>query len=363
MNVLFALMKKEFLLIARDRWALAALFVLPSIFILIMSLALQNAAGDDKAALTYAFGGPEDATTAELGKILSENGGVARVSPADEPQFNLTLKDGAEHVTVAVDYRVDGMALALFRSQLALALMRLKLHSLQERFGVAIPAATAEVTYTYAAARAIRPSATQQSVPSWIIFAMFFIIISLSNVFIAERKQNTLARLRSMDIGFALLMAGKIPPYYLLNQLQTLVMLATGMYLTPLCGGQALTMNGSFLALWLISSAISCAAVGTAFLIASLADTAEQAGTVGGVVNVLFGALGGVMVPKYIMPDYLRQLTVVSPMSWGLDGFLKIFAGGAAARAVALESVALFSFGAAMLALAIVVSKKRGTKS
>ena len=34
------------------------------------------------------------------------------------------------------------------------------------------------------------------------------------------------------------------------------------------------------------------------------------------------GALGGVMVPKFVMPPFMRELADISPMSWGLEGFL-----------------------------------------
>ena len=359
---LLALTKKEFLLVLRDAKVLVALFVLPAIFILIMSLALP----DGKAALlTYKFSGEKSQATDRLAALLTAAGQIREARPGEQAQFTLSLANGgspdaqADHpIAVTVDYRVEAQSLALFRAQLTLALLRLKLATLQEQSGISAPDGSADpVTYAWNGVRAARPSPTQQSVPSWIIFAMFFVIIPLAGVFVAERRQGTLARLRGMDVGFPVMLAGKILPYFIVNQLQTALMILTGLYLTPLCGGQALVIAGSLPGLALISAAVSFSAIGVALFIAALAASAEQAGTIGGIINVLFGAIGGVMVPKFLMPDFMQRLATLSPMSWGLDGFLKIFVKGEGAQAVAGESAMLFLFGLTAMALAVAAAR------
>ncbi|MCJ7764840.1 MAG: hypothetical protein MUP09_02750, partial [Thiovulaceae bacterium] len=49
-----AMLIKEFLLVSRDRHALAALFLMPAVFILIMSLALKDVFNEDRALIEYA---------------------------------------------------------------------------------------------------------------------------------------------------------------------------------------------------------------------------------------------------------------------------------------------------------------------
>ena len=49
-----AMLIKEFLLVSRDKHALAALFVMPAVFILIMSLALKDVFNEEKALIEYA---------------------------------------------------------------------------------------------------------------------------------------------------------------------------------------------------------------------------------------------------------------------------------------------------------------------
>jgi ABC-2 type transport system permease protein len=168
------------------------------------------------------------------------------------------------------------------------------------------------------------PSSVQQNVPAWLIFAMFFVVIPVSSIFIIERQQGTLQRLRAMGVPFRLILAGKLLPFFVVNQIQALMMVLVGLFVVPLLGSEALELPGSLplmLNWWAVSAAVSLAAVAWALLIASLAQTSEQATIVGGVGNILMGAVGGIMVPKFIMPAAMQKLAMLSPMAWGLEGF------------------------------------------
>ncbi len=54
-----------------------------------------------------------------------------------------------------------------------------------------------ETIYLSGSGQAVqKPTSVQHSVPAWLIFGMFFIMIPLSNVMAMERQTNTLTRLR-----------------------------------------------------------------------------------------------------------------------------------------------------------------------
>src|SRR5262249_47402017 len=108
---------------------------------------------------------------------------------------------------------------------------------------------------------AVQPTAVQQSVPAWLVFGAFFVVVPLSNTFIRERQQGTLRRLRSTNLGTLTLLLGKLVPYFGINQLQVLLMFLTGRYLVPLLGGQALEINGSIALLALMAAAVSLCAL------------------------------------------------------------------------------------------------------
>jgi hypothetical protein len=163
----------------------------------------------------------------------------------------------------------------------------------------------------------------QQNVPAWLVFAMFFVVIPISSILITERQQGTLQRLASMGLPFRLVLLGKLLPFFVVNQIQAGLMVGVGMFGVPLFGGEALVMpqGVGLLNWWLVAAAVSLAAVACALLVASVARTTQQATIVGGVSNILMGAIGGIMVPKFMMPAAMQTLAEFSPMAWGLDGF------------------------------------------
>jgi ABC-2 type transport system permease protein len=203
------------------------------------------------------------------------------------------------------------------------------------------------------------PTSVQQSVPAWLVFSMFFVVIPLSNTFIAERNYGTLMRLQSMNISTGFLLAGKLLPFFIVNLIQVVLMILVGVFLVPLLGGDALTMGDSYGGLLLITTAVSFCSISFALLVASVAKTTEHATTIGGVFNIILGALGGIMIPKFVMPDFMQTLSVLSPMSWGLEGFLDIFLRNGNVLDVMKESLLLLLIGLVMFsATAFIIRKK-----
>jgi ABC-2 type transport system permease protein len=196
----------------------------------------------------------------------------------------------------------------------------------------------------------------QQNVPAWLIFSMFFVVIPISAVFIGERQHGALQRLRTQQVSFGLVLAGKFLPYVLVNQVQAVVMVGIGRWLVPLCGGEALTLPdgaAALVALWLVSLAVSMAAVAWALFIASLAKSSEQATILGGVGNILMGAIGGIMVPRFVMPAAMQVWTRMSPMNWALEGFHQVMLRQGGVADVLPAAAALVCFGFVALGAAV----------
>ncbi|MPN07660.1 hypothetical protein SDC9_154931 [bioreactor metagenome] len=107
-----------------------------------------------------------------------------------------------------------------------------------------------------------------------------------------------------------------------------------------------------------MTAAVSVAAVAWALLIASLARTAEQATVFGGVGNILMGAIGGIMVPKFVMPAGMQALTQLSPMAWALDGFHRVMLRNGGSSDIVLPAAALVCFALAALVVAILLNRR-----
>ncbi len=393
-----ALVKKEFLVLTKDWHGLMVLFLMPAAFILIMSMAMENAFGEQKSiSISYAVLNQSQAPLPPelLNKIKTIPGFTMVELPThsiDDAKASIIEKKLQLVVVIPADFRQRLTATALdkesalpdainlllapgvkpyvqqlFNASLSAILIRQKIDwMLNSNPNPAAPPAVTQSTldqlsqlnlgeqyiYSGTAEKLITPNAVQQNVPAWLVFAMFFVAIPLSTVFLIEKQQGTLLRLRVMNVSAPTILAGKFLPYYCVNQVQMVVMIAIGITIVPLLGGQQLSLPHSIVGLIIISSACSLAAIGFALMIATLVKTTMQATTIGGVVNIIFGALGGIMVPKFIMPETMQALTYLSPMSWGLEGFLDLFLRQSGWQEVLPEALYLSAFGLLCITIA-----------
>jgi ABC-2 type transport system permease protein len=203
------------------------------------------------------------------------------------------------------------------------------------------------------------PTTAEQNVPAWTLFGMFFIVLPLSGVIIRERDYGTLDRLRTLRVPLAALVVGKFGAYTLVCLLQFVFMATVGIYLLPLATAEPLSFPSSLAAVAIMAVASAFAAVGFGMLVGSAAKSYEQASTAGALSVVIAAAVGGLMVPGYLMPDALQILRRLSPLSWGLDGFLNIFIRNGTVASILPNAAVLTGFAALTCLAAISVLYRR----
>ncbi len=184
---------------------------------------------------------------------------------------------------------------------------------------------TIDESYAQSDKAKIVPNSTQHNVPAWGMFAIFFIVISLSGNMIREREIGCFNRLMTMPCSFHFYILSKVGVYLCVCLLQLTLIILTGMYIIPLLGLPALKLGHSIPALLSMSFSSSLAAIGYGLAIGSVARTNQQASVFGAVSVVILAAIGGVWVPTFIMPHFMQIISHISPLNWGLNGFNDIF--------------------------------------
>lgn len=387
--MLLALMKKELLALSRDLHGMAALFLMPVLFIVIMSLALKDVYTPPVGTVSYVV---VDRDGSALSRTLVKEWAARHGEPQprsdgwqDEIRrgatgYALVIEAGFTAAMLAPDLRHAGVRLRLLtdpgmeggsfaanQAELQMLATTLRGQALLAVSRAAKPSGGQDVALSaqplIAAERlaaGTRPTAVQQNVPAWLVFGMFFVVASIAGLFVAERQCGALARLATLGVSSRMLLLSKALPYLGINAIQAALMLAVGVWLMPLLGGDALSLAQiHWGALLLVLLAVSLAAIGMALALASLVRTHAQAAAVGPIINVVMAAIGGVMVPKFVMPDFMQRIAELSPMNWGLEGMLAVLLRGGELAAVWLPVAKLGGFALLMFAIAALLFRRR----
>jgi ABC-2 type transport system permease protein len=205
-------------------------------------------------------------------------------------------------------------------------------------------------------------NSVQHNVPAWTIFGMFFIVLSMAGSLIKERDEGSYLRLRTMPGSYGTVMAGKVIAYLLICLIQCALMLMVGIYLMPVLGLPSLVIGKQLSAIVLIAVATGLAATGSGILVGTLFRTHQQSNTFGSVAIVILAALGGIWVPVYIMPDSIRTLAGFSPLYWSLQAFHNIFINYGTIVSIFPYALKLLLFFAVTAGISYIVDKNRFIK-
>lgn len=151
------------------------------------------------------------------------------------------------------------------------------------------------------------------------------------------------------------LIIAKLIPYFIINQLQFVGMIALGYFVLPQLDMPAFELAGDWLPYAALSSAVSLAALGYGLLVSVIARTTEHAVVLGGGGIIIMAAIGGIMVPTYVMPEIMQTIAEFSPMSWALSGFQNLLLNQYELVQIANYLAKLIAFGVGALVIAAMV--------
>ena len=376
---------KEWRLLLRNPHGLAVLFLMPAAFILVMSFALKNTLSSAHVELpptgwvledlgpvaaqwahewTLRHGGERFATRGSLQEALRSRRVQAGVIVAPRWQDEQG-KPQADRVEVWFGNRIAPSAASRLRAELSYSIGQVQLKVAAAAAGPFASVLLGEATsaqllpasgaptlrYLYEIDSGRKMTAVQQSVPAWLIFGMFFVVIPIAGVLIQERNDGTLVRMSSFGVGPGAVLGGKLAAFMALNWVQLVFMLLVGRWLVPWLGGDALYLDLAPGWFALMVFATSATAVSLALLIAAHTREFDHAAALGGGVNVLLGAVAGIMVPRTLMPPGMQTLSEWSPMGWALDGMQAVFLGAPDAAQIVPKAALLLAFAALCLLL------------
>jgi ABC-2 type transport system permease protein len=190
--------------------------------------------------------------------------------------------------------------------------------------------------------RAVVPNATQHNIPAWTVFAMFFIVISLGSNIVREKNNGSFLRLKTMPTPLSLSLISKQATYLIITILQAIIIFALGKWFFPIIGLPSLNFPSDTLGLLLVIFICGWCAVSFAIFVGVFAKTQEQSNGIGAISIVLFAAIGGLLVPAFVMPDSFQMPMRLSPLHWCLEAFYGLFLEGGIFKDVIKNLVPVF---------------------
>jgi ABC-2 type transport system permease protein len=183
----------------------------------------------------------------------------------------------------------------------------------------------------------------------FLLFACMQGAISLAE----EQESGILERIMAGPGGIAVLVNGK----FLFLVAQGFVQMLLIFCVAWLVYG--VDLPGNYIP-WLIVTLIACvAAAGLSLCVAAACRTRMQAQNLSTVLILILSVVGGSMVPRFFMPDWLRDLGWLTPNTWVLEAYSGIFWRGAGIGELMLPCVLLLMMGVVGLGGAQLLAARR----
>ena len=175
-----------------------------------------------------------------------------------------------------------------------------------------------------------------------VMFSLFS-ATTASGSLLEERENLTLERLLCSRLSIDQLLMGKWLYLAALGCLQITLMFVWG---SAVFGVDLWGHLGGFA---LMTAVTSGAAASFALLLATLSSTRVQLGWMSTIIILVMSALGGSMVPRYLMSESVQQVGLLTFNAWALEGYSKIFWRELPLAELELEFAVLLSSSFAML--------------
>lgn len=186
----------------------------------------------------------------------------------------------------------------------------------------------------------------EQVVPGQATMSAFFVVSLVTAGFFSEYAWGTWHRLRASAATSFEIVVGKGLPRAAMVVVQFAVIFAVGLAFFDL------DIRGDALALVPLVIAFSVCLTLLGVAITGLCRTAQQAFSCAIVGMVLFGAIGGALVPLSVLPGWARTIAPVTPTYWAMRGFRSVILDGQGLGAVAAPVGVLLGMAALCAAVA-----------
>ncbi len=192
-----------------------------------------------------------------------------------------------------------------------------------------------------------------QAVAGTAILMLLFSVAGVGTSILEEKENGTIKRLLYSPLKGSTILYSKMLFAFFISVLQL-----TAMFLFAwLVLNMDMNVSMSGLILMIISTSFAVSSLG--IFLAAIAKTRHQAQNLSTIIILVMSAIGGSMIPMFIMPAILQKIALVSVNYWGIQGFYDLFWRVLPLEEILPKILILMGIGVVMTILSIRLFRKR----
>ena len=157
------------------------------------------------------------------------------------------------------------------------------------------------------------------SVAGTAIFMLLFSVAEIGGSLLEEKQEGMLKKLLCSPLQSNHILYGKMVFANIISIAQLSIMFVYAW----LVFGLDIMHHLPSLVLMIFVTAFACSSFG--IFLASFAKSRQQVQTLSSLVVLTMSAIGGSMIPIFLMPEIMQKIAVVSVNYWGVQGYYDIF--------------------------------------
>jgi ABC-type Na+ efflux pump permease subunit len=192
-----------------------------------------------------------------------------------------------------------------------------------------------------------------QAVAGTAILMLLFSVAGVGTSILEEKENGTINRLLCSPLKGSTILYSKMLFAFFISILQLTAMFLFAWLILNM------DMNVNIPGLLLMIMATSFAVSSLGIFLAAVAKTRQQAQNLGTIIILVMSAIGGSMIPLFIMPAILQKIALLSVNYWGIQGFYDLFWRVLPLKDILPKILVLMSIGIVMTLASIQLFKKR----